>query len=144
MTEVSAQEAYDMMQGDARCIYLDVRSLPEFEAGHPAGSVNIPIMHFTPGVGMSPNAEFASVVAANLPKDAPIVVGCKSGVRSARACEAMTDMGYTNVANVRGGFGGAIDNFGRVVEPGWSTLGLPISTECGDDARYEVLAAKAR
>jgi hypothetical protein len=53
-------------------------------------------------------------------------------------------MGYTNVANVRGGFVGAMDNFGRVVEPGWSMLNLPASTDSDDEARYETLAAKAK
>jgi rhodanese-like protein len=79
-----------------------------------------------------------------LPKDSKLVVGCKSGMRSARACELMSQMGYSNVANVRGGFVGAMDNFGRVVEPGWSMLNLPTCTQCNDEARYENLAAKAQ
>lgn len=144
MKEVSAQEAFELMQNDPDYIYLDVRSVPEFEAGHPQNAINIPIMHFTPGVGMSPNQDFPAVVEANLPKDAKLVVGCKTGVRSARACDILSQMGYMNVANVRGGFVGAMDNAGRVVEPGWSMLNLPTSTEAADDARYESLAAKTQ
>lgn len=144
MKELSAQEAHDLMKSDPEYIYLDVRSVPEFEAGHAAGAINIPIMHFTPGAGISPNADFGLVVEATLSKDAKLVVGCKTGMRSARACDLMSQMGYTNVTNVRGGFVGAIDNFGRVVEPGWSMLNLPTCTECTDDARYESLVAKAR
>jgi rhodanese-related sulfurtransferase len=144
MKEVSPQEAHDLMQSDPDYIYLDVRSVPEFEAGHPEKAINIPIMHFTPGVGMSPNQDFPAVVEANLPKDAKLVVGCKTGGRSAQACSIMSRMGYTNVANVRGGFAGAVDNFGRVVEPGWSMLDLPTSNDSDDEARYETLAAKAK
>ena len=144
MKELSAQDAYDLMQSDPEYVYLDVRSVPEFEAGHATGAINIPILHFAPGAGMSPNEDFAAVVEAALAKDAKLVVGCKTGGRSARACEVMSQMGYTNVANVRGGFVGAMDNFGRVVEPGWSMLNLPTCTECSDEARYEVLAAKSR
>lgn len=144
MKELSAQDAFDLMHSDLEYIYLDVRSVPEFEAGHPTRAINVPIMHFTPGVGMSPNQDFAAVVEAALPKDAKLVVGCKTGGRSARACEIMSQMGYTNVANVRGGFVGAMDNLGRVTEPGWSMLNLPTCSECGDDARYEALAAKTR
>jgi rhodanese-related sulfurtransferase len=144
MKELSAQEAYDLLQSDAEFVYLDVRSVPEFEAGHAANAINIPIMHFTPGTGMSPNPDFPAVVEASLPKDAKLVVGCKTGVRSARACELMSQMGYTNVTNVRGGFVGAMDNLGRVVEPGWSMLNLPTCNQCTDEARYETLAAKAR
>jgi rhodanese-related sulfurtransferase len=142
MKELNAQEAHDLMQSDTEYIYLDVRSVPEFEAGHPAGAINIPIMDFTPGVGMSPNQDFAAVVEAALRKDAKLLVGCKTGIRSARACEAMSQMGFTNVANVRGGFVGAMDNLGRVTEPGWSMLNLPICRECADEARYEALKAK--
>jgi hypothetical protein len=53
-------------------------------------------------------------------------------------------MGYTNAANVRGGFVGAMDQFGRVVEPGWSALNLPVSNDLDEDSSYETLAAKAR
>lgn len=144
MKELNAQEAHDLMQGDPEYIYLDVRSVPEFEAGHPMRAINIPIMNFAPGTGMSPNQEFFAVVEAALAKDAKVLVGCKTGGRSARACEAMSQMGYTNLANVRGGFVGAMDNAGRVTEPGWSMLNLPTCTECGDEARYETLAAKSR
>jgi rhodanese-related sulfurtransferase len=144
MKELNAQEAYDLMQLDPDFIYLDVRSVPEFEAGHPPRAINIPIAHFTPGAGMSPNQDFTAVVESALPKDAKLVVGCKSGGRSARACEIMSQMGSTNVANVRGGFVGAMDSFGRVTEPGWSMLNLPSCSQCEDGAPYEALAAKAR
>ena len=142
MQEITPQEAHDLMQSDDKYTYLDVRSVPEFEAGHPAGAINIPIMHFNPGAGMTPNQDFMAVVEANIPKDARLVIGCKSGGRSARACELLERAGYTNVANVRGGFSGAVDNFGRLVEPGWSMLNLPVSTEADDKARYEELAGK--
>ena len=144
MKEVTPQEARNLMEGDEQYTYLDVRSVPEFEAGHPLGAINIPLMHFNPGVGMTPNQDFLAVVEANLPKDAKLLIGCKSGGRSAHACELLSQAGYTDVANVRGGFGGAMDNFGRLIEPGWSMHNLPASTEAGDDARYESLAAKAK
>lgn len=142
MKELNAQEAHDLMQSDPEYIYLDVRSVPEFEAGHANGAINIPIMFITAG-GMSPNPDFPAVVEAALPKDAKLLIGCKTGGRSARACDVMSQMGYSNVTNVRGGFVGAMDNSGRLVEPGWSMLNLPICSECSDDARYDSLAAKA-
>ena len=144
MKEVTPQEAHDLMSADPGYIYLDVRSIPEFEAGHAPGAINIPLMHLAPGAGMSPNPDFAAVVEASLPKDAKLVVGCKMGGRSARACEIMSQMGYTNVANIRGGFVGAVDNFGRVIDPGWSMLNLPTCADCKDDDRYDTLAAKSR
>jgi rhodanese-related sulfurtransferase len=136
MKEVNAQEAYEIMQKDPEVIYLDVRSVPEFEQGHPEKAKNIPIMDFVPGMGMVPNQEFTKVVDANLPKDAAILVGCKSGGRSARAIEIMSQMGYQNLTNVRSGFVGAMDMTGRVVEPGWSMLNLPQCKGCQESYEY--------
>ncbi|HEY9231535.1 MAG TPA: rhodanese-like domain-containing protein [Blastocatellia bacterium] len=144
MKEINPQEAYELMQHDTEIIYLDVRSVPEFEAGHPPGAVNIPLLHFTPGVGMSPNQDFVTVVEANLPKDARFIVGCKAGGRSANACQIMSQIGYQDVTNMRGGFGGAADRFGQVVEPGWAMLNLPVATEAAEGADYETLAGKAK
>ena len=144
MKEVSPQQAYELMQSNAEIIYLDVRSVPEFEAGHPQGAINIPLLHFAPGLGMSPNEDFPAVVEANLPKEAAIIVGCKSGGRSANACQIMSQIGYRDVTNMRGGFGGATDMSGRVIEPGWAMLELPVSTEAADGADYQSLVAKAK
>lgn len=140
MNEVNPKQASDLMANDPEYVYLDVRSVPEYEAGHPERAVNIPLMHFSPQSGMTPNEDFTAVVLASLPKDSKIIVGCKTGGRSAKACEIMSSMGYSNIANMRGGFGGIVDNFGQVREPGWSTLGLPVCGECKDSDRYETLA----
>ena len=57
---VSPEEARDLMEKEGYT-YLDVRSIPEFEAGHPKGAYNIPLNHMGPGV-MSPNPDFMAVV----------------------------------------------------------------------------------
>ena len=144
MKEVGPQEAFDLMKSDPEIIYLDVRSIPEFEAGHAKDAINIPLLHLIPGAGMQPNEDFLNVVEGNLSKDAKLVVGCKAGGRSARACELMAQRGYTDLTNMRGGFVAATDNVGRVVEPGWSMLNLPTSIEAPEEARYDSLLAKAK
>ena len=50
--------------------YLDVRSIPEFEGGHPAGAANIPLLHMTGG-RMAPNPAFQSVVDGELRRRTP-------------------------------------------------------------------------
>ena len=45
------------MMIDGGYAYVDVRSVPEFEAGHPQGAVNIPLANMVPG-GMVPNPAF--------------------------------------------------------------------------------------
>ena len=122
--------------------YVDVRSEPEYAAGHPTGARNVPIMHAGPG-GMQPNPEFLQVMQALYPKDAKIVVGCRSGQRSLRAAETLAGAGYTNVVDQRAGYEGARNAFGGVVEPGWTTNGLPTETTTAGGS-YAELKAKTK
>lgn len=140
MKNISPQEAQALLQEG--WTYLDVRSEPEFEQGHPAGAVNIPLMHKGPA-GMTPNPDFARVVEAQFPKDSRLVVGCLAGSRSARAVQVMESMGYGQLANQRAGWGGA-QSPGGAPEPGWQAQKLP--TEAGAPAGrcYRDVLAKAR
>ncbi|MCI0447915.1 rhodanese-like domain-containing protein, partial [bacterium] len=115
----------------------------EFEQGHPERARNIPLLDLVPGMGMVANPDFTNVVEANIPKDAAILVGCKSGGRSARAIEIMAQTGYQNLTNVRTGFVGSMDMTGRITEPGWSMLNLPQCKACEDSSSYENLRASA-
>jgi rhodanese-related sulfurtransferase len=124
--------------------YVDVRSIPEFEGGHPHPAVNIPILHADPQTGqMTPNPDFLDVVQAHFPKDARLVLGCRSGQRSARATELLLQAGYTTVVNMRCGFGGERNPYGQVVNPGWQDRGLPTSAENGEGVSYASLATRA-
>jgi rhodanese-related sulfurtransferase len=109
--------------------YVDVRSVPEFESGHPKGAFNVPLMHFLPGRGMSPNPDFAAVVEKKFDKGEKLVLGCKTGGRSLRAAELLAGMGYTNVVDMQGGFDGERDAAGRLSVPGWKESGLAIETD---------------
>jgi rhodanese-related sulfurtransferase len=125
--------------------YVDVRSTPEFAAGHPAGAVNVPIIEPDEDTGqMQPNPDFLRVMQANFPADAKLLVGCQVGGRSGRAAQILGATGFTDVANVRGGFSGAHDRMsGRVIDSGWLDENLPV--EDGDPAgrSYRDLLAKA-
>ena len=65
MKRISPKEAVALL--DQGWTYLDVRSEGEYAQAHPAGAVNIPLMHMGPG-GMRPNDQFLSVVKAAFPK----------------------------------------------------------------------------
>jgi rhodanese-related sulfurtransferase len=121
--------------------YLDVRSIPEFEQGHPEGATNVPLLHSQAG-RMIPNPEFQQVIESNFGKDAKLVVGCKMSGRSAQAVAVLEAAGYTNVAHMRGGFSGERDMYGRVSAPGWAESGLPVSTQAAVGASYAELARK--
>ena len=129
------QEAHQ--QQAAGSIYLDVRSIPEFEMGHPAGAYNIPLLHLDERTRqMRPNAEFVDVVRANFPPDTPLLVACQAGARSVQACQILESVGYTNLANVRGGFGGSHDG-----DPGWVQSALPVERSTPPGRDYESLRA---
>jgi len=141
--QITPPQAQEIMSKDPQVIYLDVRTVPEFTAGHPQCGINIPVVFFNQATGQpTPNPDFLKVVEANIPKDATVVVGCQVGGRSQRAAEIMTQAGYSNVSNMQGGFGGGQDQTGRLV-PGWRDSGLPVSTENGEGMSYASLAAKA-
>lgn len=122
--------------------YLDVRSIPEFEEGHPGGAANVPLLHLTGG-RMSPNVDFQQVVAANFAPDTKLVVGCKAGGRSLQAAALLEAAGYTSVVDMRGGFHGERDGMGRVTTPGWVESKLPVSKTASGDKTYAALSAAA-
>jgi len=137
---VSPQEA-DALIKEEGYVYLDVRSIPEFDAGHTAGAYNIPLLHATPS-GMRPNGDFLSVVRAVFPKETKLVVGCRSGNRSLRAAEALLAAGFADVVDQRAGHGGARDPFGQVQEKGWESAGLEVALEPHPERTYEALTAQ--
>jgi rhodanese-related sulfurtransferase len=100
--------------------YVDVRTTQEFEAGHPAGALNVPLSHRE-----GPNPDFVHVMKAVFANDARLVLGCKAGVRSLRAAQALVAAGFTNVIDQRAGWDGVRSPFGQLVEPGWLQNGLP-------------------
>ena len=141
--DVSVTEAR-ALQGSGHT-YIDVRSAREFAAGHPAGAINVPLIDADPATGqMAPNPDFVRVIKAAFAADAALLVGCQVGGRSARAAQVLESMGFTNVANVAGGFGGLRDPMsGRVVAPGWMDESLPVETTSPPGMSYDDLVARA-
>ncbi|MGH7932510.1 MAG: rhodanese-like domain-containing protein [Candidatus Binataceae bacterium] len=142
INQVEPPQAHELLNHNAGAVYLDVRTEGEFAQGHPAGAINIPVV-FMKGPGqMEVNPEFAGVAEKVLAKNCKLVVGCLSGGRSQRACEMLEASGYSDLTNVRGGFGGARDASGAVTVTGWRDAGLPVSNDLGDVA-YQALRKKA-
>jgi len=139
-TRISPQEASDRMKEG--WTYVDVRTTQEFEAGHPPGAVNVPLM-FAGGGGMVPNGDFVAVMTAAFPKDAKLVVGCKAGGRSLRAAQMLLAAGFTSVVDQRAGWDAARNPFGQVVEPGWSRAGLPSEEGSPPGRSWEDMKKKA-
>ena len=99
-TQISMDEAIEMMETEENYIILDVRTKEEFDAGHIEGAINIA------------NEVIHQDQSENLPdKEQLILVYCRSGNRSKQASEKLVKQGYTNVYE----FGGIIDWPGDVV-----------------------------
>lgn len=142
ITEIAPTQAYEAMRNNPDAVYIDVRTEEEFARGHPLGAINIPVVFMRPGNAPQLNPDFLLVVEKNLPRDKKLIVGCMMGGRSQRACEILEEAGYKDIANVRGGFGGARDVSGRVIAPGWLEEQLPVSNEQGQFS-YQSLKTRA-
>jgi rhodanese-related sulfurtransferase len=83
---------------------VDVREHEEWERGHLPGA-----RHLCKGV-------IERDIEATIPeRDAPIVLYCGGGYRSALTAAALQEMGYTRVASMWGGW------------RAWTEAGLPVS-----------------
>jgi phage shock protein E len=77
---------YKQLMHDGAVI-LDVRSPQEYQGGHVAGSLNMPLQ------GLNATA------MARLKKDKPVITCCASGARSASARSILLSNGFTQVYN---------------------------------------------
>ena len=88
MKEITFNNFYQLYQKESLSV-LDVREVEEFEALHLEGAHNFPL------------SQLADTYE-QLDKDNLYYVICKSGMRSARACQFLAEQGY-EVINVKGG-----------------------------------------
>jgi rhodanese-related sulfurtransferase len=81
---------------------VDVREPHEYDAGHVEGALLMPLAR-------------TARMAADLPKDEPVYVICRSGNRSLQASRALVEAGFEDVRNVEGGM------------IAWEAAGLPVA-----------------
>ena len=91
ITEIDPAEAETRQSG---ATFLDVRELDEYEQGTIPGAIFIPRGHL--------EAQIENKIPD---KAAPVVVYCAGGMRSAFAADTLTQLGYTDVVSMAGGFG---------------------------------------
>ena len=88
MKEITFNDFYQFYQNSSLSV-LDVREVEEFQTLHLEGAQNLPLSQLTDTYDQ-------------LDKDLLHYVICKSGMRSARACQFLAEQGY-DVINVQGG-----------------------------------------
>ena len=100
-SQISQEEAKQMMEKDDGHVVVDVRRQDEYDAGH------------IPGAILIPNESIGTEQPDELPDlDQVILIYCRSGNRSKQAAQKLFDMGYTNIYE----FGGINDWTGEIVK----------------------------
>lgn len=89
---------------DGEVTVLDVRSAAEWQEGHLAGALHIPLGYLTDRL-------------EEIPRDRPLVVHCQAGTRSAIAASVLERAGRPGATNMSGGF------------EAWIAAGLPTRSE---------------
>jgi hydroxyacylglutathione hydrolase len=85
-------------------VVLDVRAPGEFNNGHVAGAINMPLQTLDKRM-------------ANIPAGRPLVLICRTGYRSVVACSLMAQYGITGYTDVLGGMHAWVDNGFDTVTP---------------------------
>lgn len=86
---VPIQEAAPLLAAE-NAVILDVRTQEEFDQGHLAGAVCLPVETLTDGD-----------LTVLLPdKHAPLVVYCRTGHRSAEAAQILSELGYEDITDL--------------------------------------------
>ena len=102
-TQISQEEAMQMMRDESGYLIVDVRRPDEFAESHIAGAVNVP------------NESIEDEMPAELPdRDQLLLIYCRSGNRSKEASQKLAEMGYTRVYE----FGGINTWEGEIVSGG--------------------------
>ncbi len=102
---ISPAEVYEIITNDEDHIILDVRTQDEYHEGHLEKALLIPV-------------DDLEKVAHELPKDKPIIVYCRSGVRSRKAAEILVDNGFSQVYDMGGILKWQEEGFPVIVEEG--------------------------
>lgn len=124
---IDAERAAELLGNNQGYVFLDVRMEHEYQQGHVPSAQNIPVMIKGPGgVGIQMNPDFVETVGSNFANDSRIILGCQKGGRSNKAAELLSEAGYTNLHDMRGGLVGETDPLGNVTFPGWAARGLPV------------------
>ena len=92
-TEIDEVDASHALERLEQATFLDVREQDEWDEGH------------IPGALFVPRGQLESRVEGLVPDhDAPVVIYCASGARSAFAAKSLGELGYTDVASLSGGY----------------------------------------
>lgn len=125
ITRIDPQQAHALLDANPRARLIDVRSAMEYNfVGHPVGAEHIPLKEFPDWTNLPGFIE--QVRALEPDPDTPLVLMCRSGVRSMEAAKLLQQAGYQHLYNMEQGFEGDKDaDQHRGTLGGWRFHGLP-------------------
>lgn len=129
--ELTARDAYNLLERDPNAVLVDVRTLPEWTfVGYPNLSIlskEVIKLSWKVYPTMQLNTEFISQLSQLVPdKQKPLLFLCRSGGRSQEAAIAMSAVGYSACYNVSDGFEGPLSPLNqRGTSRGWKAENLP-------------------
>src|SRR3954454_21654468 len=91
--EVTAAEAEQLLGAETRPVLVDVRERDEYEQGYIPGAVHIPRGNL--------ESRIENTVSD---RNAPVILYCAAGNRSAFAAKTLHELGYSDVVSLAGGF----------------------------------------
>src|SRR5258707_12673321 len=106
---ITPEQAKELLDSNQGYIYLDVRTVPEFEAGHVPGAKNVPVVEPDASGRMQLNPRFVEIVEASFGKDMKCITGCQKGGRSIKAAELLLAAVFSHLLGIGRGSGGETD-----------------------------------
>ena len=130
--ELTPKEAWALLEAEPEAVLVDIRTQAEWSwVGVPDASSLGREPKYASWVtfpGLRPNPDFLIEMTGIIghDHDRPVLLICRSGVRSALAAAALTRAGYRRCYNVAQGFEGDKNEHGhRGTIGGWKVAGLP-------------------
>ncbi len=121
-------EAWQLLQTHPNALFIDTRSLMEhLFVGHPVGCIHIPWID-EPDWTINPEfvTQVRRAILGGVGNRVPVILICRSGVRSLEAGRCLVNAGFKDIYNVTEGFEGALDeHHHRSSVGGWRHHNLP-------------------
>ncbi|XBH58903.1 hypothetical protein VPH35_080256 [Triticum aestivum] len=99
---VDAGHARTLLSSDGGHGYLDVRMREDFDKEHAPALATSPTT--SPSLPKEKNPRFVEEVSALYGKEEPLIVGCRTGVRSKLATADLINVGFENAKSLQGGY----------------------------------------
>ena len=88
--DITATEAWNLIQDVEELVILDVRTQEEYDAGHIEGAILIPVLELSDRLD-------------ELDKGSELLVYCRTGNRSSSAVEILENAGFTKIYHMSNG-----------------------------------------